>query len=153
MEGNAMAFGILETLRKLAYVLVLPLFAAAYIHDQGMLNEHYQLEPEAIIRVTESSTLDWLLSSSDVRLTTIGWCPFIDYYLIIIGSALFMTAMMIELLDRWTYGTISVVIGIGCMLLGVLFVAGLAAGAPLAKLHLFWNGGLICFGFILWDRG
>jgi hypothetical protein len=118
-----------------------------------MLNEYYQLEPEAIIRVTESSTLGWTLNSSDIRLRTIGWCLFIGYYLVFIGSALFMTGLMIHLIDRWTYGTISVVIGVGCMLLGVLFAVGLGVGAPLAKLNLFWNGGLICFGFILWDLG
>jgi hypothetical protein len=37
-----MDFGLLDAVRKLAYVLVVPLFIAAYLNDNQMLNEHYQ---------------------------------------------------------------------------------------------------------------
>jgi hypothetical protein len=63
-----------------------------------------------------------------------------------------MAGMMVDQIDSWTRASFSVVFGIGCMLIGVLFIAGLAAGAPLAKLNLFWNLGLISFGFILLDH-
>jgi hypothetical protein len=53
--------------------------------------------------------------------------------------------------NRWFRVPISYVFGIGCMLAGLLFIAGLAKGAPIADLKMFWNGGLICFGFILLD--
>jgi hypothetical protein len=39
------------------------------------------------------------------------------------------------------------------MVIAVLFIAGLASGAPFAKLNPFWNLGLISYGFILLDRG
>jgi hypothetical protein len=148
-----MDIGLLDALRKLAYVLVVPLFIAAYFNDQGILNEYYQLDPEAVVRFTESSWFDWMLNSSDFRLWGIGWGLFIGFYVVVVGFFVLGSAFVILESDWWTRLPISFVFGIGCMLIAVLFIAGLAAGAPFAKLNPFWNGGLICFGFILLDNG
>jgi hypothetical protein len=151
MGVDIMDFGLLDTLRKLAYVLVIPMFAAANLNDYQMLNEHYQMDAEAIIRFTESSILAWLLNSSDFRLWGIGWGLFVGIYVVMTGFLVFGSALIIEESDRWVRVPVSSVFGVGCMLAGLLFIAGLAAGAPIAQLNMFWNGGLICFGFILLD--
>jgi hypothetical protein len=148
-----MDFGLLDALRKLAFVLVCPLFIAAYLNDNQMLNEHYQLDREAIIEFTESSTLNWMLNSEDIQLRSIGWGGFIGFFVIGVGCVLVMTVFLITESDRWVRVPISTVFGIGCMLLRVLFIAGLASGAPFAKLNPFWNLALVCYGFILFDRG
>jgi hypothetical protein len=146
-----MDFGLLDSLRKLAYVLVVPLFVAVYLNDNEMLNEYYQLDKEAIIRFTESSILDWLLNSSDFRLLVIGWGLFIGFYVVIASFFVFGSVLLISELDRWVHVPVSALFGVCCMLIGVLFIAGLALSVPLAKLNLFLNGGLICYGFILLD--
>jgi hypothetical protein len=95
-----MDFGLLDSLRKLAYVLVVPLFIAVYLNDNEMLNEYYQLDKEAIIGFTESSILDWLLNSSDFRLLVIGWGLFIGFYVVIASFFVFGSVLLISELDR-----------------------------------------------------
>jgi hypothetical protein len=145
-------FKVIEALRHLAYVLVIPLFAAAYLNDRQMLNEYYQLDREAVIEFMESSTLDRLLNSSDFRLWGLGWGVFIGIIMVMTGVVLIMAGVMIDLVDKYTQGVFSALLGIGCVLVGVLFFAGLAVGAPFAKLNPFWNLGLLSLGFILLDR-
>jgi hypothetical protein len=68
-----MDIGLLDAMRKLAWVLVVPLFIAAYFNDEKILNEHYQLDSAAVVRFTASSWFDWMLNSEDSRLWGIGW--------------------------------------------------------------------------------
>jgi hypothetical protein len=148
-----MDIGLLDAMRKLAWVLVVPLFIAAYFNDEKILNEHYQLDSEAVVRFTASSWFDSMLNSEDIRLWGIGWGLFIGFYVVTVGFFVFGSAFVLSESDFWLRVPLSVVFGVGCMLIAVLFIAGLASGAPFAKLNPFWNGGLICYGFILLDRG
>jgi hypothetical protein len=44
-------------------------------------------------------------------------------------------------------------VGLICMIIGVLFVAGLASGASFKTLNPFWSLGLVCYGFGLLELG
>jgi hypothetical protein len=90
-----MDIGLLDAMRKLAFVLVVPFFIAAYFNDEKILNEHYQLDSEAVVRFTESSWFEWMLNSEDLRLWGIGWGLFIGAYVVGLGFFVFGSAFLL----------------------------------------------------------
>jgi hypothetical protein len=86
MEGDLMAFELLEHLRKLAHVLVCPLFVVAYMNDHQMLRDDYRLNVEGTLRVFDSTVLGWMLKSEDIRFQVIGWGVVLG---ILLGLAIF----------------------------------------------------------------
>jgi hypothetical protein len=130
------------------------LFAAAYLHDQRMLDARYLPTAQGVVNAFHAGFLAWLFTHPFPVIQWLGWAVFLG------GLTLLMPAPVILVHDTllwwdthrdgwpFLYGT-----GLLCLLPGVVCGAALIMGVSLPLVNPFWSLGLLCYGVDLCMTG
>jgi hypothetical protein len=153
LEGVSMVnLKDIESLHKLAFLLVVPFFTAASMIDHTF---------DSILDVVLFPLMWWVrnVTSYDPDLAEFALGCFI--LVGIIGAILIGLSVGLWATDRMVaqiplvgeYLTVLLWIGLTCITAG-LFVAGFVIpGLPQSPLNPFWHLGLLCYGIVLIDIG
>jgi hypothetical protein len=152
----------IETLKRFGGLLALLLFTAALMMDLEMLDEHYMPTAEGVlITLQDIPLLEWALTNSAREIQLVGWAimlgvlvAFVYFFVWFIALALAEIHIQVgyyaEVYAQTSFPFLHIV-GVVCMLVGVLFFTALFTGAELSLFNPFWNAGLLCYGFYIFD--
>jgi len=130
----------LESLKNIAVVVVIPLFAAAYVADGG-------------INQIKDPILSWLRNNPYISIKIVGWAISFLWVVGIIAIALALIDFVLVWIDVNTGMELFLPwAGFACLTAGLFVFSHFIAGLPESPLNPFWHLGLISYGFTLIDR-
>jgi hypothetical protein len=149
-----MAEAPMKALQLVVHWLPVVLFAAAYLHDQQMLDARYLPTAQGVVNAFNVGLLAWLLTHPFPAIQMLGWAVFLGSLLLLMLAPIILihdTLLWLDMhRDGWPflYGA-----GLLCILPGVVFGAALIMGVSLPLVNPFWSLGLLCYGVDLCMTG
>lgn len=130
----------LESIKNLGAILVIPLFAAAYISDGAL-------------EIVRDPMLDWLRNQDSAAIKTFGWAIGL---LIIVALVTFAIAIF-DSCVAWLHVKLDAIyfmawFGFACLTAGIFVLSFVIPGLPQSPINPLWHLGLLCYGFSLVDR-
>jgi len=130
----------LESIKNLAAILTIPLFAAAYVSD-GALD------------TIRDPFFDWLRNNDVQSIKLVGW---VLWFLTVVAIVTFVFAAVdfcIIWLHVWLDNSYFMAwVGFSCITAGLLILAIALPGLPQSPINPLWHLALLCYGFGLVDR-
>jgi hypothetical protein len=149
-----MTKAISKALQLAVHWLPVFLFAAAYMHDQQMLDAHCMPTAQGVVNTFNTGLHAGLVTHQVPAIQLLGWAVFLCSLTLLILTPIILIHDTLLWLDMhregwpFLYGA-----GLICILPGVVFGASLSMGTPLSVFNPFWYLGLMCYGVDLFITG
>lgn len=129
-----------ESIKNLAAILTIPLFAAAYVSDGAL-------------ETIRDPVLDWLRNNDIQSIKLFGW---VVWFLIVVAIVTFVFSAVdfgIIWLHVWLDNSYFMAwVGFSCITAGLLVLSIALPGLPQRPINPLWHLALLCYGFSLVDR-
>ena len=135
-----LALNDLESIKKLATVLVIPFFAAAYIADGAS-------------QTVTDPVLDWFRNHDSSAIRGTGWFLWLFVVVMLVTMTVAAVDWVIQWLDLRLEGVfIAFAVAISCLTAGVFVLNVFIPEVPKSPLNPLWHIGMLCYGFNLLNR-
>lgn len=135
-----LSFKDIEAFQKLAPLLVVPAFAAAFANSGAL-------------QFIDDPLINWLRTSHFAALVGAGWALWFVTLVTFVG----LTLVLVDTFIVWLHVKLSnslvmPLAGFACITAGLLIFSDLVPSTGLPHINSLWSVGLACYGFTLLER-